>query len=86
MICFSSNDVWRFPRDFVRVINFFKNKLKKVFCIRVRYKYMYMYAYPFFFFFAYQKINIRHAGTFIFSAAALGVIITITKKKIPLES
>lgn len=37
----------------------------------------------FFFFFAYQKINIRHAGTFIFSAAALGVIITITKKKNP---
>lgn len=35
------------------------------------------------FFFAYQKINIRHAGTFIFSAAALGVIITITKKKNP---
>ena len=78
IIRFVWNDVWRFPGDFARVINFFKNKVKKTY-----------FAYVFdtsiciciAIFFCLQKINIRHAGTFIFSAATLNVIIMITKKK-----
>lgn len=59
----SSNDRYE---DFGRVINFFKNKVKKVFCTRVR-----RTSTVWRIFSIYQKINIRHAGTFVFQCCGI---------------